>query len=91
MNKEIPPTTIDIYGKKYWRNKNGDLHREDGPAFEGGLAYRRGWYINGVCHRLDGPAREYSDGQRFWYFNGKHIPVNSQKEFEQYLRFLAFV
>jgi hypothetical protein len=26
---------------------------------------------NNKYHRLDGPAREYSDGEKWWYKNGK--------------------
>jgi len=49
---------IDYKGTKKWRNSNGKLHREDGPAVE----YTDGsrlWYINGQLHRIDGPAIEW--------------------------------
>jgi hypothetical protein len=49
------------------------------------------WYKNGTLHREDGPAIEYREGARYWYLNGKFINVNSQEEFEQYLRLLAFL
>jgi hypothetical protein len=35
--------------------KNGELHRENGPAVE----YRNGekhWFKNGLHHRIDGPS-----------------------------------
>jgi len=47
---------IDKRGNKFWY-KNGELHREDGPAIE----YANGnkfWYKNGELHREDGPAIE---------------------------------
>jgi len=61
---------VDRDGTKRWKNTNGKLHREDGPAIE----YANGdkvWYINGIKHRLDGPAVEDVNGDRFWYKNDK--------------------
>jgi hypothetical protein len=58
-----------IYGIEY-RNEQGKLHREDGPAVE----YKDGtkyWLINGKFHRLDGPAVEYPNSDREWWINGK--------------------
>jgi hypothetical protein len=59
-----------MYGRKYWYNKNSDLHRRNGPAIE----YTNGnkyWFINGKSHRLDGPAVEYANGSKEWWVNGK--------------------
>ena len=54
---------------KYYHNKDGFLHREDGPAVEcNGSIF---WYLNGLLHREDGPAIEYSDGIKKWYKKGK--------------------
>ena len=53
-----------------YRNINGLLHREDGPAIE----YANGnkiWYINGELHREDGPAVEYARGDKEWYIEGQ--------------------
>jgi len=61
--------TTDKYGNKEWRNKEGQYHREDGPAFEGYNGYKS-WFINGKMHREDGPACEYADGDKSWYLNG---------------------
>jgi hypothetical protein len=61
---------IDKFGNKIWRNKDGELHRIDGPAIE----YSDGdkfWFQNGEYHRLDGPAIEYSNGDKVWSKNGK--------------------
>ena len=52
---------------------NGQLHREDGPAFvssDGGQQ----WYLNGRRHRENGPAVVYADGGQEWWLNGVIIP-----------------
>jgi hypothetical protein len=72
------------------RNKDDLIHREDGPA----ITYHDGskcWVINGEYHRDDGPAIEWANGDKWWYFHGKYINVKSQKEFEQYVKLLAFI
>ena len=61
---------IDTFGNKEWRNVDGVLHREDGPAIilsSGSTLY----YRDGKLHREDGPACEYADGDKEWYLNGK--------------------
>lgn len=69
--------------------KNGELHREGGPAVEwpGG---NKEWWVNGKVHRLDGPAIEYHDGHKSWYIEDKYIHCNSQEEFERFLKLKAF-
>lgn len=70
MHEEESVMTINIHGDKYWRNKNGKLHRIDNPAVE----YRDGtkeWWQMGKLHRIDGPAVEYKNGDRYWYRKGK--------------------
>ena len=60
----------NVTRKKFYYNKNGRLHREDGPAFisADGDKY---WYIHGRLHRENGPAIERDDGHKEWYLNGK--------------------
>jgi len=73
---------------KIFKDKNLEYHREDGPA----IIYSNGdkdWYKNGKRHRLDGPAVDW-ENRKEWCLNGKYIPVNSQKEFERYLKLIAF-
>lgn len=41
-------------------------------------------------HRLDGPAVESTDGRNKWYYHGEEVKVNSQEEFEKYLKLKAF-
>ena len=51
---------------------NGELHREDGPAFiwgDGTVFY----YLNGSLHREDGPAIIRTDGTVSYFINGKNI------------------
>jgi hypothetical protein len=61
---------IKLPNRIEWRNKGGELHREDGPAVEY-LDGSKEWWINGKLHREDGPARWVSDYSWGWYLNGK--------------------
>ena len=69
---------------------NGIHHRLDGPAVED-VDGNKIFIQNGEYHRLDGPAIESNLGTNCWYLYGHKIDVSSQKEFEQYLRLLAFI
>jgi hypothetical protein len=65
-----PALTIDEYGTQQW-SRNGQYHREDGPA----VIYPNGtqkWWLNGNLHREDGPAVIGSNGNEYWYLNGKY-------------------
>jgi hypothetical protein len=79
---------------KYWRieytNENKEYHRLDGPAIEysSGEKY---WYKNHKFHREDGPAIDYSNGHTKYWYNGKHIVVNTDKEFKQYIKMKVFL
>lgn len=59
-------------GNILYRNENGELHRDDGPAVispHGGKI----WYRNGKKHREDGPALIANNLAEIWYRNGvKH-------------------
>jgi len=64
--------TVEVQdnGNKFWY-RNGEYHREDGPAIE----YADGtkfWILNGEYHREDGPAIEYADGAKGWILNGEY-------------------
>ncbi len=64
-----PRMEINKAGNKVWKNKEGQLDREDGPAIEG--KFRDfWWYINGELHRVDGAALEWHDGYKEWHING---------------------
>ena len=56
--------------KTQWRNLEGELHREDGPAVEWADG-TKSWWLNGQRHREDGPAIEYADGDKKWFLNGQ--------------------
>ncbi len=64
---------VDKWGNKNWRNKEGKLHRLDGPAVEWPNGYKA-WYKNGIIHRIDGPAIERPDGCKYWWKNGVKFP-----------------
>ena len=53
-----------------YRNADGRLHRDDGPAVEYANG-RRFWYQNGLLHRVDGPALELGDHGVYWYYKNK--------------------
>jgi hypothetical protein len=42
-------------------------------------------------HRLDGAALEYSNGDKYYYYNGEQISVKTDKEFKQYLKMKVFL
>jgi hypothetical protein len=42
-------------------------------------------------HRLDGPAIEYISGEKAWYYKGIKVDCQSQEEFEQKIKLLAFL
>ena len=53
-----------------YRNINGELHREDGPAIEWNNGAKK-WFLNGKLHRVNGPAIEHINGILSWYHNGE--------------------
>ena len=68
---------------------NGNTHRDGGPAKIWSNGDKE-WFQHGKVHREDGPALEYPGRFNQWWIKGKHIPVNSQEEFERYLRLIIF-
>jgi hypothetical protein len=59
-------------GSKGWWNKEGQLHRTDGPAIEEADG-SRWWYQNDQLHRTDGPAAELANGTKQWWVNGQQM------------------
>jgi hypothetical protein len=55
--------------KNVFYNKNGQLHRLNGPAVKRSNGYEA-WYQNGLLHRLDGPAIKTFNGEKYWFQNG---------------------
>ena len=52
-------------------NKDGKLHRSDGPARIWADGSKE-WYINGKLHRTDGPARIWANGIKEWWINNTY-------------------
>jgi len=68
---------------------NGNHHRENNqPAILNRFGYTQ-WFVNGKHHREDGPAIEHVKGNKF-FLKGKQIFVESQEEFEKYMKLPAF-
>ena len=63
--------TVKAMGDIQYCDENGDLHREDGPAFimADGTEI---WFINGKIHREDGPSEVSSDGTERWIQNNDY-------------------
>ena len=62
---------IEPDGTKSWRNKEGQLHRDDGPAII--RDRRKEYYKNGERHREDGPAVIYTSGKKEYWKHGIFI------------------
>ena len=61
--------TVEADGAKIWRNEEGQLDREDGPA----VIWPHGtklWYRHEQLHRELGPAVIFSNGTEEWYRHG---------------------
>lgn len=58
------------FGNRFWKNRTGELHRENGPAMEWANGDKE-WYIHDQLHRENGPAREYANGYKAWWVHGK--------------------
>ncbi len=61
----------DADGAKRWY-RNGQLHRDDGPAVERADGTKE-WWLDGQLHRDDGPAVEWADGTKVWWLDGRPI------------------
>ena len=60
---------IDEKGTRRYYNRDGYLHRDNGPAViwaDGTCA----WFQNGLRHCANGPAVEWTDGTKWWYLQG---------------------
>lgn len=60
---------LNAQGQIVYRNEQGQLHREDGPAsiWQDGTKF---WFVNGKLHREGAPAVEWSHGGREWRIDG---------------------
>jgi len=63
---------------------------KDGSRFYP-ISGNKRWYKDGLLHRENGPAIEYKNGPFMWYLNGVYLKhINSQKEFEKYMKLQGF-
>lgn len=75
---------IDDYGTKRWFDKNGlCIYVEYTNGY-------KAWWEKGFRHRLDGPAIEDRNGDKRWYYHGRHIDCSSQEEFERLIKLKSF-
>ena len=81
-------TLENVLGDKF-HYYNGSFHRTDGPSIEFSSG-RKEWYCNGVRHRENGPALEFPDGEKHWYYKGTLVNVNSQQDFEKFIKLIFF-
>lgn len=62
--------------------KDGELHREGGPAIEWEDGKHKEWYLHGELHREDGPAVEQLVGNLQWWVHGVQY---TEEEFSNYI------
>jgi hypothetical protein len=65
-----PTREVTEDGDIVYRNAEGELHREDGPA----VILASGsqiWYRHGKYHRDGGPAAEWYNGEKWWCREGR--------------------
>lgn len=58
----------------HW-DKNGKLHREDGPATYTIDGIIKVWYKHGLVHNLTGPAYIDTKGGQHWYIDGNYVSL----------------
>ena len=86
MNYQEYKVKVYLNGDVFWRNKEDQRHREDGPAKEFASG-TKSWYINGKRHRKDGPAVEYASGSKQWFIRGVHY---TEEEFNQKISLISY-
>ena len=72
---------IKLEDRIEYRNEDGFLHREDGPAVEY-LNGDKSWWVNGKRHREDGPATQWSIGFDVWYLSDACFLTKEEFEHE---------
>jgi hypothetical protein len=58
-------------GTRRWY-KDGKLHRDDGPAYEG-IDGTKMWFANSQIHRIGGPAIIHPDGSEEFWIKGQFM------------------
>jgi len=60
-------------GNKTWKNKEGQIHRDNDLSAVIHTNGTKGWYKEGLLHRdNDLPAVIHPDGTQIWFKEGKH-------------------
>ena len=75
-----PGHHVDKSGAEFWANKEGELHREDGPAWIDPKGNSM-WMRYGLLHRDDGPAIVRGDGTSSWYIENR--PIKSAYQYQR--------
>ena len=65
-------------GNKVYYDKDGELHRLDGPAIEYANGNKR-WYWHGKWHCETGPALDDADYQAYYYHNKRYYPKDNEE------------
>ena len=78
MNYQTLEYRVYEDGTIEYRNANGKLHRDDGPAAIRANGYQY-YYQNGERHRDDGPAIIRANGDQEYWKNGEQL---SEQEFK---------
>ena len=74
MKKETLTVETSERGTITYRNADGQLHNQNGPALVHTDGYKA-HYINGQLHNENGPAVVFADGDKEYYINDKrHNP-----------------
>jgi hypothetical protein len=89
--KEVFHTDGETLSEQTWKNDDGNLHREDGPAQiyydENGNVTLEIWFEDGKRHRLDGPAGTVYDEnenieEKLWFENDNQHRLNGPANIE---------
>jgi len=85
--KPFHDVDVDPGGNIRYYDENGELHRLDGPAYEG-IDGEKAWFLHGKQHRVDGPAVIHPDGGRQWWVHdwliGRSDEGFTNKDFERW-------
>lgn len=80
-------------GSQVWC-KNNEMHRDEIDVMTGltlpAISYANGnkeWLQYGKHHRIDGPAKEFNDGEKNWFINGRQL---FEKEFNHHPLVIAY-
>tara|TARA_B110000503_G_C7114828_1_gene399881 strand:+ start:944 stop:1201 length:258 start_codon:yes stop_codon:yes gene_type:complete len=82
-------SVVDGFGDKCYF-ENSIYQSLDNKVMAHSKTYSVLW-LTGVRHRDDGPAVEYANGNKEWYYHGKHISCKDNQEFLRIIKMIAFL